>query len=260
MPSFRAALLLFAASGPATLRAQSAPSGGSWVEAGGFHHAVSNHFGDWNGGYARAVVAGAHNVWYLDFKAQEAFGDRGSYGSLANVHTFGRRVFTQVGIGAGSGKYVLPDLRADASISVKMGPAASVVLTTGGTFVDAKNGYSDRALFGQLAWYAASGVILEGGGRLNWSNPGAVGTSRVNGAVTLGHSGSTLAALSGSAGREGYQFLGVTSAIRKFRSEEAALVVRQRASKHFGVVLGGSWYHNPFYTRKGLSLGAFVGW
>lgn len=260
MRPIRASLLLLAAAGPAALAAQSAPPGSSWVEAGGFHHSVSNRFGDWNGGYARAVVAGGHNVWYLDFKAQQAFGDKGSYGAIANVHTFGRRVYTQLGIGAGSGRYVLPDVRADASISVKLGPAASVVLTAGGTLVDAKNGYSDRALFGQLTWYAASGVVLEGGGRLNWSNPGAVGTARVNGAVTLGRTGRTLVALRGGAGREGYQLVGASTAIREFRSEEAGLVVRQWASRHLGFVLGGDWYHNPYYTRKGLSLGAFVAW
>jgi hypothetical protein len=25
----------------------------------------------------------------------------------------------------------------------------------------------------------------------------------------------------------------------------------------FGIMLGGEWYHNPFYTRAGLSAGLF---
>ncbi|HEV8196893.1 MAG TPA: YaiO family outer membrane beta-barrel protein [Gemmatimonadales bacterium] len=239
--------------------AQAPAPGASWVEGGGFYHRVSGGFGDWKGGYLRGVFSGAHNVWYLDAKGQEAFHDRGVYGALANVHSFGSRVYTQLSAGGGTGTYVLPDLRLDAALAVKLGAARSVVATAGVTFVKAKAIYKDRAVSGGLVWYAGP-AILELSGRINWSNPNAVRSERINGAVTLGKTGRSLVAIRAGAGTEGYQLTGVAATLRRFRSQEAGLTWRQWMSSRFGLVLGGELYHNPFYTRTGVSLGLFRGW
>ena len=239
--------------------AQRAPTT-SWIEAGAFYQDVTGGFGDWKGAYARTVLTGSRNVWYLDAKAQEAFRDRGVYGSLSNVHTFSGRVYTQVGIGAGTGEFVLPDLRLDASLNVKLGSSRSLVLTSGGTLVDAKSGFRDRALFGSLTWYASGSVLLEGGARINWSDPGSVRSARGAGALSLGRSGGSLLTLRGSAGTEGYQLTGAEQTLRKFSSQEGGAAWRQWISRRNGFVLGADWYHNPFYTRAGVSLGLFHGW
>lgn len=240
--------------------AQALPPGSSWVEAGGFYHHVSDGFGSWTGGYARAVLASARNAWYLDAKAQEAFKDRGAYGSLANVHSFGSRFYTQLGIGGGTGKYVLPDLRLDGSLNLKLGRARSVVLTAGGTYVKSKSVYRDKVAFGSLTWYARPNLLLEAGGRVNWSDPGAVRSERVSGALTVGRVGATLVTLRGSSGTEGYQLVAPALALRKFRSQEAGVALRQWIHRHLGVAAAGEWYHNPFYTRAGGSLGLFHAW
>lgn len=242
-----------------TAAAQSPAPGASWVEAGGFYHRVSHDFGDWKGGYLRGVFSGARNVWYLDARAQEAFRDHGVYGALANVHTFGSRVYSQLSVGGGTGTYVLPDLRLDAALAVKLGRARSVVLTAGGTFVKAKRIYEDRAGTAGLVWYAGP-AVLEVSGRINWSNPDAVRSERITGAVTLGRAGRRLVAIRGGAGTEGYQLTGVAATQRRFRSQEAGISWREWAGARFGVVLGGELYHNPFYTRVGASLGFFRGW
>ena len=252
------ATLPLCAFAPLRLSAQSPPS--SWIEAGVFYQHVTNDFGDWKGGYARAVLAGSRNVWYLDAKAQDAFRDRGVYGALANVHTFSDRFYTQVGVGAGSGDFVLPDLRLDASLNVKLGSARSLILTAGGTLVDAKAGFEDRALFGALTWYAGASVLVEGGARINWSNPGSVSSARGYGSLSVGRSGSSLFTLRGSAGGEGYQLAGPGAPLREFNSEEAGLVWRIWFVRSVGMVVGGDWYHNPFYTRAGASLGLFHAW
>ena len=251
------ALGLLSLRGSAT--AQAPLPGASWVEAGGFYHRVSGAFGNWKGGYLRGVLSGARNVWYLDAKAQEAFGDRGVYGALANVHTFGSRVYSQVSVGGGTGTYVLPDLRLDAALAVKLGAGKSVVVTAGGTFVKAKTIYQDRAVVGGLVWYAGPAVV-ELSGRVNWSDPNAVRSERVNGAVTLGSAGRRLVAIRGGAGTEGYQLTGVTATRRRFRSQEVGLSWREWTGARFGLVLAGELYHNPFYTRAGVSLGIFRGW
>jgi YaiO family outer membrane protein len=232
----------------------------SWVEAGAFYQHVTNDFGDWKGAHARAVLAGSRNVWYLDAKAQEAFRDRGVYGALANVHTFSSRFYTQVGIGAGTGDFVLPDLRLDASLNLKLGSARSLILTAGGTLVDAKSGFEDRALFGAVTWYAARTMLLEGGARINWSNPGSVSSARGYGSLSVGRSGSSLLTLRGSAGGEGYQLASPGAPLREFNSEEAGLTWRIWFARSVGAAIGGDWYHNPFYTRTGASFGLFHAW
>jgi YaiO family outer membrane protein len=241
--------------------APATPSGPvSWVEAGGFYQHVSNGFGSWTGGYARLVLAGTRNAWYLDAKAQEAFRDRGVYGSLANVHSFGSRLYTQLGVGAGTGKYVLPDLRADGSVTLKLGAARALLFTAGGTYVKSKSIYDDQALFASLTWYATPSVLLEAGGRLNWSDPGAVRSARVRGALTAGRTGGTILTLLGSAGTEGYQLTSAPVTLQKFKSQDAGVSLRQWLGGHLGIVAAGEWYHNPFYTRAGGSLGLFHAW
>jgi YaiO family outer membrane protein len=254
-----AAALLGAAPAPSAAQAQpTSPS--SWIEAGGFYHHVTQDYGDWKGGYARGVLVSARNTWYLDAKLQEAFKDRGVYGSLVNVHTFSARFYTQLGFGAGSGKFALPDYRLDGSLNFKLGRAKALIFTAGGTYVRSKSIYRDKALFGSLSWYASPTALLELGGRINWSDPNAVRSQRLSGALTLGSTGTTLVTLRGGAGTEGYQLVGAAQPLRRFRSQEASVALRQWLSRDVGTVLGGEWYHNPFYTRAGGSLGLFYAW
>lgn len=241
-------------------RAQGRLPGSSWVEAGGLYHHVSNDYGDWRAGYARAVVVGGRNVWYLDAKAQQAFRDDGVYGSIANVHTFSSRFYVQLGIGGGTGKYVLPDLREDLALNFKLGRRGSLVATVGETYVSSKSVYRDKAFFGSLSWFASSTVLIEVGARANWSNPGSVRTARGSGALTLGRFGRTIVTLRGGAGGEGYQLLGPPAVPRNFQSREASGSIRQWFSRHWGGVVQGDWYHNPFYTRAGFSAGLFRAW
>lgn len=256
--SAAAATLLSGSAVPAAAQAPPAP-GASWLEAGGFYHHVNHDFGSWTGGYARAVLSGRRDVWYLDARAQEAFKDRGVYGSLANVHSFSSRFYTQLGFGGGTGKYVLPDLRLDGSLNFKLGGVHALIATLGGTWVKSKSIYRDKAVFGSFT-YTAPGLLLEIGGRLNWSDPGAVRSERISGALSLGRAGSALLTLRGGAGTEGYQLTSAPAVLQDFKSQEAGLSWRQWLSASFGTVLGGEWYHNPFYTRAGVSVGLFRAW
>jgi YaiO family outer membrane protein len=234
--------------------------GSSFVEAGAFYQPVTEGFGDWKGGYARAVVTSQKNAWYLEAKSQEAFRDRGSYGSISNVHTLSDRVYSQLGIGGGTGGYVLPDLRVDGALSLKLGHSKAVVVTVGATLVAAKQDFSDKAAFGTLTWYVGPGVVAEIGARFNSSNPGGVGSGRGTVALTLGRVGRHLVVLRGGAGTEGYQLTGGAAALRRFKSQEAGVSWRQWIARRWGLVFGADWYHNPFYTRAGLTIGGFRAW
>jgi YaiO family outer membrane protein len=258
-----ALLSVLAVAHPGVRVAAQAPvraAGSSWVEAGGYYQPVTGDFGDWRGAYARAVISGLKNVWFLEAKTQEAFHDQGSYASLGIVHTFSDRIYSQIGIGGGTGDYVLPDLRVDGSIALKLGRARSLVAAAGVTLVDAKAGFTDQAIFGSLTWYAGPSAVAEVGARFNSSNPGAVHSGRGVASLTLGRAGQRFVTFRGGAGTEGYQLTGTGSTLRRFESQEAGVSWRQWFGTRWGAVLGADWYHNPFYTRTGLTMGVFRAW
>ena len=58
----------------------------------------------------------------------------------------------------------------------------------------------------------------------------------------------------------GYQLAGPGAPLREFNSEEAGLTWRIWFAGSVGAVIGGDWYHNPFYTRAGASFGLFHAW
>jgi YaiO family outer membrane protein len=232
----------------------------SQLTVSGFHHRVSNGFGHWSGAAARLTLGGSRSAWYLDAKGQRAFGDDGVYAALTWVGDLSSRLFVSAGLGAGSGDFVFPDLRADAAIHLKLGPARRVIVFAGATLVNAKLGFEDQAVFGGVTWYASARAVLELGGRINWSDPGDVRSERVNASATLGRVGRRLFVLRGNGGREGYQLTGAGQILRRFDSYEAEAVWQEPLARRWSLVLGGVWYHNPFYDRRGASIGVAYGW
>lgn len=253
-----AALLLL----PATIRAQEAPAPrGGMLEAAGFAHDVSNGFGHWRGGRLRAVVpAGRRSVVYLEGLAQRAFRDDGLYGSAALQQALGDDWIAFAGVGAGSGDLVLPELRVDALLTRKLLASRRLLATVGGTWVRSKDVYRDRTAVVSLTGYLGGAAVLEVGGRFNWSTPGDVRSQRGQAALTLGRSGQRFVVLRAGHGSEAYQLTGSGATERKFTSSEAAITWRQWLGRHAGVLVGGEWYDNPFYTRTGVQLGLFAAW
>ena len=121
------------------------------VELFGDRHAVSGGFGDWTGiGVRVTVPSGARDVWFVEALQRNAFTDAGAYMSGANQHIWNDRWYSFVSVAAGTGDFVLPDLRFDASLARKWGERRALVSTLGTTVVDAKLGYRDVGAFGSL--------------------------------------------------------------------------------------------------------------
>jgi YaiO family outer membrane protein len=231
-----------------------------WLQADAFYHGVTNDFGDWKGVGLRAVVpSGPANIWYGELVAEEAFHDRGVWGSAGNRHFFGPSWFTFASIGGGTGDYYLPDLRADAAVGHAWLEKKNLVTILGATYVNSKDIYEDFAVQGSVAGYFP-GVTAELGTRLNWSWPDAVSTARLWGAVTLGHERRRLIVIRAGGGSEGYQLTGVVETQQRFTSYEAGASWREWLGGHTGLVAGLEIYDNPFYTRTGVTLGIFRHW
>lgn len=224
-------------------------------------HRVSGGFGDWRGASLRLTGRpSVRDTWYLDALWQRAFGDEGVYASAS-----AQRAFTPVwsgflGVGSGSGDFFFPDLRVDAVLTRKWGAGRRLLTNIGTTIVDAKQGYSDAGGMLSLTAYAGSALVMEAGGRLNRSAPGAVTTGRGFTSLTFGRDHAGYLVFRGSTGDEGYQLLGTSTAIRRFHSSEGAVSWRQWLGRHGGFVVQGERYRNDAYARTGVSLGFFADW
>lgn len=224
-------------------------------------HQVTGGYGDWHGvGLRLSVPVGRRDTWFAEVLQRTAFRDAGTYLGVANQHVWNERLFTNVSVGGGSGDFVLPDLRADASLSAKWGARRALVTTLGTTFIDAKRGYRDVGGFAALTGYLSPWAVAEGGVRVTRSTPGDVDAARGTGALTLGRQGRTVVVLRGSSGREGFQLLGPGAAVRRFSSHEGAASLRQWLGAYGGVLVQGEHYRNPFYRRTGVTLGVFAHW
>jgi YaiO family outer membrane protein len=241
------------------LGAQGFPRGRVDVVAQGQH--VSHALGDWRSLALRVLAQpSVRDTWFLEALWQQAFTDAGMYASVGERHAFGSRWTTYLSAGSGTGKFVLPDVRADAQVAFTWGPGRRLITTVGGTAIDAKRGYSDVAGMASLTMYLGPAAVLEAGGRATRSSPGDVRSTRAFGALTLGREGTAYVVIRGSAGGEGYQLVGLTTAIRRFRSDECAISWRQWVGGSGGLFAQGEYYANDVYTRSGVSVGVFASW
>ena len=250
------ALLLLCS--PLTLAAQAPARGAGWVDGYLLYQHVSGGFGDWKGTGIRLAAPAGAAVFYGDLLAQEAFGDRGEYGAAGLTVGAGRDWVLAGSVGGGSGDFVFPELRLDASLGRKWLRSRQLVTTLGVTYVDARQGFEDVAVTGSAALYVGR-VVLEAGGRWNWSDPGDNLSRRGFASVTVGRDGAAWVAVRGSTGREAYQLAGAQT-LREFTSHEASVRWRQWIGGRWGTVLSAEVYDNPFYSRVGGSVGLFRSW
>jgi YaiO family outer membrane protein len=233
----------------------------NWVELAGRYHLLSNSYGDWKGGEAKACIgAGRSDVLLFYFLAQKTFGDDGVYGSVNDTHIWNDDWYSQLAVGAGSGKFYFPDARVDASLSKKWLHSRSLVTTLGGGFSEAKDIHRDMYMLASVTVYLGDNFIAEAGTRITWSNPGTVQSERGFGVIIYGTDRNRYVTLRYEGGKEGYQPIGTLTTIVDFSSHEASLDWREWVGRNYGTVAKAEYYRNPFYLRNGLTFGLFYEW
>jgi YaiO family outer membrane protein len=233
---------------------------GGWIEANALHQRVSHGYGDWTGSYLRAVRPTARDTWYADVLALDAFRERGVQGGITQRHDWSSRVFQFVGASAGSGASIMPRARVDGTLGLRWGARRQLQTTAGLSYVKSVTTLSDVAAVASVAWYAPHGLMLETGVRMNRSRPGNIRSQRVLGSMswTPTPRGSLSARV--LAGSEGWQTVRSGTLLTRFQSQEFALAWRQRVHGPLAVSMQGDYYHNPFYTRAGVTLGVARYW
>ena len=233
---------------------------GRWVEANALAQSVTNGYGDWQGVYVRGVRPSARDTWYLDALALRAFGEDGLQIGAAHRHDWTGRVFQMLGASVGSGASIMPRVRVDGALGLRLGAARRWQATGGVSYVKSVTELSDLAAIASLAWYAPHAVMIEVGGRYNTSRPGNIRSHRLSTTTVWTPSPRRTFSLRGIGGSEGWQVVRSGTTLQRFQSQEGALAWREKLTPSFAISVQGDWYHNPYYTRSGVTVGVARYW
>jgi YaiO family outer membrane protein len=229
------------------------------VEAGGDYHVLTHHNGDWAGEYAKGEIqTDPNNRWNAEVLNQREFGDHGVYGAIGNTHNFDEDWYSNITVGSSTGGFFLPRYRIDAFLNRKLLEDRSLIATFGLGEYRARDGHEDRSGYIGATYYLP-GVpyILEGGLRLNHSDPGGVWTTYQHISFTEGTYRHHFITLRFGFGYEGYENISQFATITNFPSEEVSLTWRQWLEDDWGFNIRGEAYHNPYYSRFGVTSGVF---
>jgi YaiO family outer membrane protein len=225
------------------------------LSAGG--QSLSNGYGPWRELTLRGAYGLPGHVLQGEVSALRRFNKDGAYLGISDTYTFNEDWFASLALGAGDGAFYLPRFRADATLFRKFLPDRNLVGSIGVGRYNAPDGHTDNSLSLGLVYYFQAPWILEGGVRMNSSNPGAIRTQQQFVAATWGRNKQDLVTGRYGWGGEGYLTTAVASQLVNFKSDEASLVWRHWFSPRTGVLTGINRYKNPLYVRTGFTVGIF---
>ena len=229
----------------------------NFVEAGGSYQDLSSGYGHWTGGYARGVLAVGKNTVNAEMNEQHEFGDTGTYIAAGDTYVVSSEWYGSLTLGTSSGGFFWPRFRADGFLNRKWSERKQFITTVGFGYYMSKDAHRDSNLFAGATYYFSKPWLVEGGVRLNMSNPGAVLTPSGFVAITQGRNKHHYISLNMGAGQEGYQLIGPTTVLTRFASQTVTLTWRQWLGRNWGMNIVADYYHNPFYRRDGGVIGFF---
>lgn len=218
---------------------------------------LSGGFGNWRDVTLKGAYGVDKHVLQGELSAHKRFGENGTFLSLSDTYTFNEDWFGSVALGVGDGAFYLPRYRVDGTISRKFLPGRNLVGTVGAGYYNAPDGHTDRSLSLGAAYYFEAPWIVEGGVRLNRSNPGSVDTQQQFVALTWGRNKQDLVTARYGWGSEGYLTIAANRQLVNFDSREASLTWRHWFNARTGVLVGANRYTNPLYRRSGVNVGVF---
>jgi len=227
------------------------------VESGANYLQLTDNYGSWAGGYARTVYQRGNNVWNGEVSGQREFGDKGVYLAAGDTHTFSSNWYAAVTFGTSVQGFFWPRFRTDAFLNRKLLAHKQLITTVGYGYYAAKDVHRNHYAYLGNTYYFTKPWIVEQGLYLGVSNPGAVFAPSGFVAVTQGANKHHYVTLRVGLGEEGYQLVGPTSTLAKFESQDLTGTWRQWIGTNWGFNLVGDFYHNPYYSRGGPTLGLF---
>ena len=229
----------------------------NYLEAGGSYEALSNNFGQWSGGYFRAVVTTGKNTWNAEVNGQYEFGDAGTYMDARDTYVINQHWYAVLTFGSSVGGFFWPRSRVDSFLNRKWLSRKQMITTLGFGYDHAKDVHSDHSGFLGTTYYFEKPWIIEDGVRFNISSPGAIFSPSGFIAVTQGREKAHYLTINVGIGQEAYQIVGPTSVLTRFPSQTASFTWRQWTGKNWGFNFVTDLYHSPYYSRGGTTVGFF---
>lgn len=227
------------------------------VEAGALRHTLSEGYGRWTHQFVRGAWQGGADSWNVELVNARQFADRGTLLVLGNTHRFDERWYSSASVSGSSGGFFFPQARLDLAANRKWLAQRQLISTLGITAVNAKDGHRDRSLLLAATYYFDSPWVLEGGLRINRSNPGQVVSRASYLAATYGRHQQQILSLRYGFGAEAYHQVGAHALLVDFKSNVWTATWRRWVRPRQGFQLRAESYHNPFYDRRGVELSAF---
>lgn len=230
-----------------------------YVESDVGYSYITNNFQNWFDeylkGYTQITPDDGMN-W--EFSHQSHFGQQGYLGSLGYKRIINDDWYGSISASTSSGGSFLPRYRADATLYRKWLDKRNLVTGVGFTYNQSRLANYDRIILIDILYYFDSPWILEIGGRIVESNPGAIQSGRGFMAITYGTTKDSYLTLRYDQGTEGWQAVGSSQTITNFGSYEATLLWRKWITRDFGFSFTANHYANPNYNRTGVIAGIFV--
>ncbi|MDR2328906.1 MAG: YaiO family outer membrane beta-barrel protein [Comamonas sp.] len=232
------------------------------VDIGAGFSSLTGGNSNWNDEFVRGHVGlkpGTTLNWELS--SQRHFDQRGTVGALSLTQTLSPWWYMSVGASSGSADFQ-NKYRGDIAIYRKWTESQQWVTGLALMKSASRDGiHRDTGITASVAYYSANDWVGEGGVVYNKSNPGSVEGYRGFAALTMGREKQHYFTARIDHGKEGYL---PTGAIANgagdqvgFQSTELSLQWRQWLGKDWGYLVGGQFYRNPYYNRKGLSAAVF---
>lgn len=218
---------------------------------------LTNGFGSWRDVTLRGTYGAGPHIVQGELSAHRRFNEDGTYVGVSDTYTFNEDWYGSLGVGAGDGAFYLPRYRVDATLYRKWLADRRLVSSVGVGHYKAPDGHTDRSLSLGLVYYFEAPWVVEGGVRLNRSNPGSVDTQQQFVALTYGRDKQDLVTARYGWGREGYLAIAANTQLVNFESKEANLSWRHWLNPRTGVIVGANHYTNPSYRRSGVHIGIF---
>lgn len=245
-------------SAPAPVTEQESPKLlNNYIESGGDYLQLSNSYGSWAGGYARSAYEEGKDVWNGEVNGQREFGDKGVYFAAGDTRTFTPNWYAALTVGSSVQGFFWPRFRSDAFLNRKLLARKQWIATVGYGYYAAKDVHRNHDVYLGSTYYFEKPWIVETGLYLGVSNPGAVFAPSGFVAITEGTNKHHYLTVRVGSGEEGYQLVGPTITLAKFESQALTGTWRKWIGANWGIDCVGDFYHNPYYSRGGSTVGLF---
>lgn len=218
---------------------------------------LSGGYGNWREVTLRGTYGMPSHLLQAELSAQRRFNEDGVYIGFSDTYTFNEDWYGFLGVGAGDGAFFLPRYRVDAALYRKLLPNRNLVVNVGAGYYKAPDIYNDRNISLGASYYFGAPLVLEGGVRMNISNPGSVRTQQQFAALTYGRDKQDIVSARYAWGSEGYLAVGPSTQMVNFESREVNVSWRHWFNPRTGVLVSANRYDNPLYHRTGVNVGIF---